>query len=262
MSNKSGANTTPTNENAWQSPYEMENHAEIIGKISYENNLLSSANQKNESHAFYWSNEASTLLKHVNFWLDNRNWYIERGLCWRRGAILYGNPGTGKSAMALQVAKEVNIPIYKINVSTFTDQKFLQKMEELKDCICLFEEMDVVFNKDRENEGVNSFVLKVDYGVFINAISNPKYASSKFMIATTNFLDRLDQAIIRPGRFDCHIPTSFLDYEGKKFIANNILRDWPEEIEKSLQTGDMTVANFENYCIETAIAKFAEQAQL
>lgn len=255
-------NSNAINHAGWQTPFEIEEHAEIVGDLSYKENLLSSSNKNENQQSFYWSKEATMLLKQVQFWLENRNWYIERGLCWRRGAILYGKPGTGKSAMALQVAKEVDFPIYKVNISTFSDQKFLQKMEELKDGIVLFEEMDVIFNKDRENKSENTFMLKVDYGVFINAISNPKYASSKFMIATTNFLDRLDEAVIRPGRFDCHIPTGFLDLEGKRYIASNILRDWPDEIEKSLQTGDMTVADFENYCIETAIIKFENEALL
>lgn len=212
---------------------------------------------KQEQKDYFWSKEALELDGEINFWLSNRVWYRERGLSWRRGALLHGPAGSGKSKLVVKCAEKHGLPVFRINIANMSNSEFLQAFErETSDGhILLIEDVESVM-EGRTNllaAGTHTKQL-LSFDVFINAIGGVKSASGAFIILTTNHPDKLDSALIRSGRIDAKIEVGPLCENGRQFIAENILRDWPDLIKNSVcECGGMVAADFENYCIELAI---------
>lgn len=231
--------------------YLLINHKDI----GRENNLQ-------ENSTYYWQPEGLKLKTEVEFWLKNRQWFEDRGLRWFRGAILFSKPGTGKTKAALEVARAVDVPIFKFDISTMSNGEFTREWESVEyGSIVLIEDIDSTF-KGRENlhakPGLEKQLLTFDY--FINTINGVRETSGIFLILTTNFIENLDKAAIRAGRCDLKIEFGPLDIKGRKFIAANILKDWPEEQEVMVRENEgLTVVEFQNKVIERAIELFNSQ---
>lgn len=202
---------------------------------------------------YYFSKEGLEVLHQVESWLDSREWYEKRQIAWRRGILLYGQPGTGKSELIKQIAKKLGIGIYIVKLNTLDDQEFVEKTKGLiQGSIILIEDFDSIFNL-RENLHEKS----ISFGSLINAISGVDSLNNHFLFITTNHIDKLDPAIRRSGRIDAEFELSLLCQEGKKFIANKILGDWPAlEYNIVNQTKAVTAAEFENLCVKTALEEF------
>lgn len=211
--------------------------------------------ETNES--YFWSAEAKKLDREISFWMENRKWYRDRNLSWRRGALLYGKPGSGKTKLVLKCAEKHGIPVRKLNISNMSNSEFVQafNVENSDGQIVLLEDLDATFNM-RTNVLAESTHTKqlLSFDTLINTIGGIKAANGSFVIITTNHIGNLDPALTRAGRIDTKIEIGPLCEDGRKFIAQNILRDWKLLMDKAVkQCDNMVTAEFENYCIELAI---------
>ena len=232
------------------------NKAEYLG-IQYSD----IGEEKNkENHTYYWSPEARKLKEEVSFWKENADWFNQRGIVHRRAALLHGPPGSGKTQMTLQVAKELGLPIKKINLSNMSDKEFenVYNRGPEKCVIILLEDIDRIFNQSVNVLAETSKVKNlVSFDTLLNTIGGIKRNDGIFLVVTVNDLSRCSPALIRPGRCDVKIEVGSLDEGGRKFIAQNILKDWPIEIDKAVREGEGEVAAaFEHRCIERALELF------
>ena len=130
--------------------------------------------------------------------------------------------------------------------------------------IILIEDIDTIFN-GRKNLLAESSLSKnlLSFDTLINTISGVKENQGIFLIITTNEIEKLDSALLRPGRCDVHIKVDYIDQRGKETIAQNILFGYPDLIEKyGNMKEDQTAAAFENLCIEAALKRFYENKSL
>lgn len=209
------------------------------------------------NNSFFWSNEAKRLDTELAFWMENRKWYCERNLSWRRGALLYGKPGSGKTKLVLKCAEKHGIPVRKLNISNMSNSEFTKafSVENKDGQIILIEDIDATFNM-RTNVLAESTHTKqlLSFDTLINTIGGIKAANGSFVVVTTNHIENLDPALTRAGRIDAKIEIGPLCEDGRKFVAQNILRDWPNLIDKTVkECQNMVAAEFENYCVELAI---------
>lgn len=133
------------------------------------------------------------------FWRSEDR-YREAGIPYRRGWLLYGTPGTGKTSVVSAIAGQFKRDIYILSLSGsgMTDANLLGLVGEVeKGSIILLEDIDAAFEQreGQQEKGVTfSGLLNV-----LDGITSPE-GSVVFM--TTNHIDKLDPALIRPGRID------------------------------------------------------------
>ena len=148
--------------------------------------------------------------------------------------LLYGNPGTGKSTFAKALAKYLNIHIVRTMTPGYfkSDEdmdnnrprrntrytgEFINVIDDI-DCICVSRDED----KSQENLAANSALLEFldNPGTMYYKANDGNFYQIAIVIATTNYYDRLDKAVVRTGRFDCQIEMELFDKElAEEFCA-------------------------------------------
>ncbi|GIY00965.1 mitochondrial chaperone BCS1 [Caerostris darwini] len=130
------------------------------------------------------------------------------GIPYRRGYLLYGPPGCGKSSFITALAGELEYSICILNLSErgLTDDRLQHLMSVApQQSIILLEDIDAAFVKREESsatkvayEGLN----RVTFSGLLNMLDGVVSAEARILFMTTNYLERLDAALIRPGRVD------------------------------------------------------------
>jgi hypothetical protein len=197
------------------------------------------------------------LVRDVTFWKHNRRWYEDGGLTWKRGYLLYGQPGTGKTSLIRAVAQDLDIPIVIFNLASMQESQFPKAWDYavsyLNPRIILLEDFDTVF-KGRENQNKHSTLT---FATVLNAIDGIEQASGTLLFITTNHPEHIDEALgrpnekgesTRPGRVDVVLEIPPLDYEGRFKIAMRVIRDarWAREMAST--HGDDTPSQFTERC--------------
>jgi len=164
----------------------------------------------------------ASLIKDAQEFIDTEAWYVEAGIPHRRGYLLYGPPGTGKTSTIYALAGELGLEIYSLSLSAgFIDDTFLQKAASSipKNSILLIEDIDCAFpsrddEDDEEPNPMNQFAglggvggmkrakSAVTLSGLLNVLDGVGSEEGKLFFATTNYVDRLDPALLRPGRID------------------------------------------------------------
>jgi len=137
--------------------------------------------------------------------LETRRWYGDRGIPYRRGYLFHGPPGTGKSSLCHVLASVIEQPIYVLNLSASSmgDAEFLERMSEIPPrSIVLIEDVDAAFVQREASSEEGAKKATVSFSALLNAIDGVGASEGRLLCITTNHIDRLDKALIRPGRVD------------------------------------------------------------
>jgi chaperone BCS1 len=148
-----------------------------------------------------------TILTDVKEFLKSGAWYTDRGIPYRRGYLLYGPPGSGKTSFIQALAGEFdyNIAIMNIGEPNLTDDRLAYLMNNIPErTILLLEDIDAAFNK-RSQSTEKGFTSGVTFSGLLNALDGVASAEEVITFMTTNHPDKLDPALLRPGRIDMKI---------------------------------------------------------
>jgi len=145
------------------------------------------------------------ILSDVQEFLDARTWYLDRGIPYRRGYLLYGPPGTGKTSFvqALAGALDFNIAMLSLSQRGLNDDLLNHLLLNVPaSTIVLLEDADAAFSNRRQKDEDGYSGANVTYSGLLNALDGVASAEERVVFMTTNHIDRLDDALIRPGRVD------------------------------------------------------------
>ncbi|GMN45788.1 hypothetical protein TIFTF001_014965 [Ficus carica] len=190
----------------------------------------------------------------------NKEFYQRAGKAWKRGYLLYGPPGTGKSTMVAAMANLLNYDVYDLELTAVRDNTELRRLliETTSKSVIVIEDIDCSLdltgqrkkNKDEKSseedrdmtdepkkerkeepkkerkevpkEDGSSRVTLSGLLNFIDGIWSC-CGSERVIVFTTNYVEKLDHALIRSGRMDKHIELSYCSFKGFKVFAKNYL---------------------------------------
>jgi len=156
------------------------------------------------------NNIGQEIVDDVRNFYKSEDWYRGCGIPFRRGVLLYGPPGTGKTSFIQAVAGEVGLNICVVNLSnkSLDDEGLSSRlMDAPAKSIILLEDIDAVFvgrgvATPEEALGGAKSAPSVTFSGLLNALDGVASQEGRILFMTTNHIEKLDPALIRPGRCD------------------------------------------------------------
>jgi len=144
-----------------------------------------------------------------------------------KGMLLYGRPGTGKTMLAKAFANYADLPFIETTANDLIDfankdysmmKKLFTRAKDYAPSIIFIDEIDTFGNREDNNSSpINELLTQ------INDLSN-EVDESVFIIAATNYKDRIDDAILRAGRIELHVEIPTLDRVGREAFMSQVLK--------------------------------------
>ena len=159
---------------------------------------------------FIPSDQKKQLLDAIDAYVNNRDFYIENNLPNHFGILLYSEPGHGKSSIAQAIASHINAELIVASgdsishITEIMDRMSQHSMDDTMYRVLLFEDIDSgLFNLTREKKGKdNEDKNEVGMATILNALDGIGSPTNVIYVFTTNHIEVLDPAFIRPGRCD------------------------------------------------------------
>lgn len=175
------------------------------------------------------------LISDIRSYLDPKTQrrYQSRSMPYRRGYLFHGPPGTGKSSLSVAIAGEFGLDIYEIKVpSISSDAELEQIFQEIPPrSMVLLEDVDAVFWTDRsgaEKSGSDAQPSpSCTLSGLLNVLDGVGSPEGQITILTTNFPEKLDSALVRPGRVDMKV---FLGNISRKSAEEMFIRMFSPEL--------------------------------
>ncbi|KEY68846.1 hypothetical protein S7711_03786 [Stachybotrys chartarum IBT 7711] len=164
-----------------------------------------------------------------------RRFYAERGIPYRRGYLLHGPPGTGKTSLCIAIAGFIKLPLYILTISSLNrdqDLEFLFNCLPPK-CLVLMEDIDAV-RLERSNKRMSRRELReladadehpCTLSGLLNVLDGVGSHEGRVVIMTANTPKLLDKALIRPGRIDKKIYLGNMSPSSARAMFLRILGD-------------------------------------
>ncbi|CAA7046984.1 unnamed protein product [Microthlaspi erraticum] len=169
----------------------------------------------------------NTLIRDLDAFSKGKDFFKSVGRAWKRGYLLYGPPGTGKSSLVAAIANYMNYSIYDLQLQsvkndamlrqilTSTDNRSILLIEDLDcngaDASCRDEKKDEGGDGENQNKKKKEKDPKVTLSGLLNFVDGlwSSCVEERIIVFTTNHKEKLDPALLRPGRMDVHI---LMDY--------------------------------------------------
>lgn len=171
----------------------------------------------------------------LDAFLKGEQFFHKVGRAWKRGYLLYGPPGTGKSSMIAAIANYMKYNVYDLELTQVYDNNALKQLlvNTTSKSIIVIEDIDcsldlagqrktakepkVDSNDDSKSSVTLSGLLNFTDGLWSCC------GDERIIIFTTNHVEKLDAALLRPGRMDMHINMSYCQFETFKALVKNYL---------------------------------------
>ncbi|XP_009785318.2 AAA-ATPase At3g28580-like [Nicotiana tabacum] len=219
-------------------------------------------------------NKKQEIMDDLQTFSKSKAYYAKIGKAWKRGYLLYGPPGTGKSSMIAAMANFLQYDVYDLELTAVKDNTELRKLliDTTSKSIIVIEDIDcsldltgqrekkkddkeeeVKDEKDAVKEKMKNREEKKQSEVTLSGLLNfidglwSAIGGERLIVFTTNFVEKLDPALIRRGRMDKHIVLSYCCFDSFKVLANNYLdvesHDHFPEIRRLLGETNITPAD-------------------
>jgi len=188
--------------------------------------------------------QSERIYNDITKFVSSQQWYIDRGIPHRRGYLLHGPPGCGKTSFITALAGELQYSICILNVGDFTmsDDRLVHFMVTAPpQSIILLEDVDAAFlnrselTQQPKYQGMQSVTLSG----LLNALDGVVSSDARLVFMTTNYIERLDAALLRPGRIDMK---EFVTYTSKYQLEKAFHHFFPSESSQSAKLFSETIS--------------------
>lgn len=212
--------------------------------------------------------EAKEQVRDIIDFIQKPEKYHNLGAKMPKGIMLYGPPGTGKTLMAKAIAKEAGVPFFSVSGSDFVQlyvgvgasrvRELFKEARKYEKAVIFIDEIDAIGKKRSPNTLQSNDEKDQTLNALLTEMSGFKDEEGIIVIAATNRMDTLDEALLRPGRFDRHIEIGYPDVKAREAIIKLYFKNRPiaDEVSSSdlaKQTVFFTGAMLANLINEAAI---------
>ncbi|VDL27980.1 unnamed protein product [Hymenolepis diminuta] len=155
---------------------------------------------------------AESVTADIKEFISSSAWYSARGIPYRRGYLLYGPPGCGKSSFITALAGHLEYNICVLNLSEVgmsADRLDHLLTHAPLQSVILLEDIDAALHSREENDDMGQRYGRAYEGMpgltmsgLLNALDGVASTEGRILFMTTNYINRLDPALVRPGRVD------------------------------------------------------------
>ncbi|KAL2905548.1 hypothetical protein RDABS01_004258 [Bienertia sinuspersici] len=189
-------------------------------------------------------NLKSEIINDLDRFVRRKDFYRRVGRAWKRGYLLYGPPGTGKSSLIAAMANYLRFDIYDLQLGNLIKDSDLRRLllATANRSILVIEDIDCTIDiKNRRNKATTTSSgldengnVQVSYkppeiqltlSGLLNFIDGlwSSCGDERIIVFTTNHKEKLDPALLRPGRMDMHIHMSYLTFPSFRILVSNYL---------------------------------------
>ncbi len=205
-------------------------------RTSGNNKLISEVNKKKKNtptitlDQVAGNTEAKSMVEDIIGFIKNPEQYAAVGARMPKGLLFYGPPGTGKTLMAKAIAGEANVPFYTMSGSDFVQmyvgvgasriRNLFNKAKKNEKAVIFIDEIDAIGKKRARNSNASNDERDQTLNALLTEMSGFHDHQGIVVIGATNRLDTLDEALLRPGRFDRQIEIGLPDVNSRKKILS------------------------------------------
>ncbi len=188
-------------------------------------------------------NNKQSLINDIDAFLKLTHLYEKLGVPFKRGYLLYGPPGNGKTSLCAAIATKFNRNIYYLNLRAVTDDAALQRLfRDIGDnSILVLEDIDCAFKKGRKSNA------DISFSGLLNCLDGIFYKEGLITIMTTNHIDKLDNALIRTGRIDYQL---HIEYPQKSDVEAYLKMAFKTDVVLGQYNNSKSMSDIAEICIK------------
>ncbi|KAJ4768687.1 P-loop containing nucleoside triphosphate hydrolases superfamily protein [Rhynchospora pubera] len=168
-----------------------------------------------------------SLMDDLARFVKRRDYYKRIGKAWKRGYLLYGPPGTGKSSLVAAIANYLKFDVYDLELTEVRWNSTLRRLliGMSNRSILVIEDIDCTIELQQRDD--NNYAGGDDEKITLSGLLNfvdglwSTSGEERIIIFTTNYKERLDPALTRPGRMDMHIHMGYCSLCGFRVLVKN-----------------------------------------
>lgn len=192
------------------------------------------------------------IVKDLEHFLGAKKWYLDRGIPYRRGLLLFGPPGCGKTSFVMALAGHLQRPIYALNLGSMAgDEALIEAITTVPEYgILLIEDIDVAkasqarvvsnapSTPEEEAKKKEEEAKGVTLSALLNALDGAFSRDGRILVMTTNHPDNVDPALLRPGRVDLKERIGELGPEEVLLMCKQFLEteEWARKVAAEIET--------------------------
>lgn len=204
------------------------------------------------------SEQKQRILKDIAGFFNNEEMYRRASIPYRRGMLLHGKPGTGKTSIVRAIQDKLKLPVYVVNLKRLSDTSLLDALRTVPNrAIILFEDFDAVVStvhkrEEKPNQNPNQPTSALSLSAFLNSIDGAQSPEHVYFVFTTNHPEVLDEAVVRKGRVDVQEEFKFLNKELQKDLIMNILPEelWENAINTMVVSDEAKACDIQAQCFD------------
>ncbi len=237
--------------------------------------LIKDANKKDEDNRITLDSvagnvEAKSMVDDIIGFIKNPTQYTDVGARMPKGLLFYGPPGTGKTLMAKAIAGEADVPFYAMSGSDFVQmyvgvgasriRSLFNKAKKHDKAVIFIDEIDAIGKKRARNSSASNDERDQTLNALLTEMSGFHDNQGIVVIGATNRMDTLDEALLRPGRFDRQIEIGLPDVNSREKILTLHTKSKPLSDDVDLYSLAKSTVGFSGAMLENLLNEAAISA--